>query len=96
MLDDALKVVAAVVLAIVGIAGITHCAHADYILQLVVGEGDDTEVIDVDIYKHRSQCEMVKNQYRLGAAVYGQALAQPIREQVCVDCDEFDVCREGI
>ena len=96
MIDDALKVICAVVLTIVGIAGITHCAHADYVLQLVVGTGEDTEVIDVDVYQHRKQCEMVRNQYRLGAAVYGDKLAKPIREQACVDCEEFDVCREGI
>lgn len=95
-MTDALKVIVSVVLAIVGTAGLVHCAHADYVLQLVVGTGEDTEVIDVDTYEHRRQCEMVRNQYRLGKAVYGDKLAKPIREEACVDCDEFDVCRSGI
>lgn len=72
-------------------------SRADYTLQLIVGSGEDTEIIGVDTYKHVNQCHMVRNQYRLGKAVYGQALGRPIQDAECLPCKEFPaLCEEGI
>ena len=93
---DAMTVITAIVLAICGLTYWAEC-RADYVLQLVVGTGEDAEVVSVDIYRHEKQCRMVLNQYRLGKAVYGEALERPIDRGGCVPCDEFpEMCRSGI
>lgn len=93
---DFMKVAAAIILAI---CGLTYWAEsrADYILQLVIERGNQPEIIQVDRYKHRNQCEMVLAQYRLGKAVYGDQLQRPIERGGCVSCEEFaELCQEGI